>query len=227
MLAPTRAPSPQGLARWVEHLEHPVFAGEPQFGIPMLLEQPMDQSAIDAKWVRLADRNRRWRAAEPTTLNFYFDDVRYGRIESRPDLVMHRGDIAGVVEANFSTAYNWPRVLNLHQIYRKRQLARRWQELGLTVFVDTHVADTVRHMSLLGVPRTHALYASKWVRSRGFQDLDAEWRMICEHRGDDRGVFVVWGGYSPATTQAIEARGWIHKPGETRAKLAAMRESED
>jgi len=171
---------------------------------------------IAHRWVRWNDRDNSWRAQAPTVLNFYCDDTRFSSLWTRPDQVMRRGSISACVEPNYSTIDGGSRVLNEHAIYRKRWVARAWQELGMPVIVDLHVADDIRHHALAGVPRSWQVYCTRWVRKDGLRPVERDWSMVCEHRGDELGTMIIYGGYSDDLTSLCEERGWIHVKQENR-----------
>jgi Domain of unknown function (DUF4417) len=95
----------------------------------------------------------------------------------------------------------------LHQIYRKRWLARYWQQLGVRIVVDLNIAERHYDLALLGVPRGWSWYAT-----RGYVDrLDnaiAEYELACEHADGKTVNFMVYGG-GKAVRELCQERGWL------------------
>ena len=173
-------------------------------GIP-LLRLDLQADAVDLPVVQWGTVRR----TRPMTgtWSFYVDDYRFNRLWQDPSAVLNSACI-NVVEPNFSVGLNTPRAVALYQIYRKRWLARLWQEFrGIRVFVDLNVARRYAQENLLGVPPGWRAYATRG-SSRYLDDLDFEYGLACEKRGNEDILFVVYGG-NRETQKHAQARGWI------------------
>lgn len=141
------------------------------------------------------------------TWHFYVDDYRFNHLWKDPSAVLNSTCVS-IVEPNFSVGLNTPRAVALYQIYRKRWLARLWQEFrGIRVFVDLNVARRYAQENMLGVPEGWRAYATRG-SSRYLDDLDFEYELACEKRGGDDILFAVYGG-TREVKQHAQRRGWI------------------
>lgn len=98
------------------------------------------------------------------TYHMYVHDHDFIRVWDNPDIVVQT-ECAAVVEPNFSVFTDTPLPVALWAIYRKRWLARYWQERGINIWVDLRVAPAWRDINLLGVPPGWQCYAT-----RGYAD---------------------------------------------------------
>lgn len=128
----------------------------------------------------------------PGTYLFYTDDYRFENLWKNPDGVVESGCL-NAVEPNFSCYNETPFPVALHQVYRKRWLARYWQEHGINILVDLNVHPKFAEINLLGVPRGWKAYAT-----RGYNETieftEQEYKLACEHAGTDDILFLVYGG---------------------------------
>jgi hypothetical protein len=158
------------------------------------------------------------RRGMPGTWHFYTSDDKFEPVWKRPQRVLLSRP-ACVVEPNFSTTDQTPLALSLWHIYRKRWLARYWQQCGLRVFVDLNVDQSLNHpipmlegvrVNLLGVPQGWKAYAS---RAHGNQPetLVDEWEIAREHSGEEHPLFLVVGGGRSVKALAME-HGWVWVP---------------
>jgi len=176
-------------------------------GIPLLR---LDRQAICldtplARWGRDV-RKSRMRG----TWSFYTDDYRFNRLWSRPHDVVNSGAVA-VVEPNWSIYPQTPRAAALWQIFRKRWLARWWQEHGIRTWVDLHVPECYAAENLLGVPGGWRSFATRGDRAA---DLDAQYQRASFVAGAFGPVtFMVYGG-GRQIEQLARSRGWLWLPEE-------------
>lgn len=127
-----------------------------------------------------------------STYHFYVDDYRFENIWKRPDKVAFSG-CREIVEPNFTLHSNLPLAYGLQYIYKKRWLARWFQELGIAVWVDLKVSDKYREFNLLGVPDGYNAFAT-----RGYADniesLEVELLIAKRISGFDIPNMLVYGG---------------------------------
>lgn len=128
----------------------------------------------------------------PGTYLFYTEDYRFENLWKNPNHIFASGCL-NAVEPNFSCYNETPFPVALHQIYRKRWIARYWQEAGINIFVDLNVHPKFAEINLLGVPKGWKAYAT-----RGYNETveftEKEYDLACNHAGTDEILFVVYGG---------------------------------
>lgn len=175
-------------------------------GIP-LLRLDRQAPAVVAPWTRWGARARKSRM--PGTWHFYTDDYRFSRLLSRPTDLTNSA-CSAAVEPNISIRHDTPHVVALHSIYRKRLAARTWQEAGVHVLVDLHVAPRYLADNLRGVPRGWRSYATRG--NKTVAELVHEAWVARGHAGGEISL-VVYGG--PASVRAYcEVHGWLWLPEE-------------
>jgi hypothetical protein len=175
-------------------------------GVPtLLLERQAGMVDLPfARWGR-GCRKSRMRG----TWHFYTDDYRFSRLWGRPQDVVNSACVA-TVEPNWSVHAQTPPAVALWQTYRKRWLARLWQEHGIRVLVDLHVAHEHAGTNLLGVPLGWRSFATRGSASR-LDLLEQEHALALSVAGDDSRpvLFVVYGG-GGGVAEVCRQRGWIH-----------------
>lgn len=137
------------------------------------------------------------------TVHFYTDDTRFTGLWSEaekrmiknqwtdPDKLVKSGCISAV-EPNFTLSLFSPKAYVIWTIYRKRWLARYWQEFGIRIWVDLNVPVEFSPYSLAGVPEGWKAFATRGYTDR-LEALNLEWELACNHcRGYP--LFLVVGG---------------------------------
>lgn len=126
--------------------------------------------------------------------DFYVDDYRFEAIWKNPIKVLESGVIA-VVEPNLSLFDTTPIAYGLQQIYKKRWIARYWQECGIKVYADLNVSQKFIEYNKLGIPQGYNAFAT-----RGYDDradvLERELQVAREISGKDNPNMLVYGGGS-------------------------------
>jgi len=148
------------------------------------------------------------------TVGFYTDDYRFDALWKTPDTILSAG-FRAALEPNWSVHDIAPRALAVWQTYRKRWIARYWQENGVRVFVDLNVSEHHADVNLLGVPQGWNAYATRGYTAR----LDATFREYERAQtlsGIDAPLFVVYGG-GRKVAEAARDNGWVHVPEEMNA----------
>lgn len=147
------------------------------------------------------------------TWHMYTEDYRFSRLWLRPTDLTNSGCVSSV-EANFSVTPDTPYALALYQTYRKRWLARTWQDLGsVRIFVDLNVAKEHRDTNMLGVPNGWKAYCNRGSMHR-LGELVEEYELACERAGSSSPLYVVYGG-GAAVQELAMRRGWIWHPEES------------
>lgn len=196
---------PQG--RW--EVPDALFATDNALGIPVLdITKQGEFAATPFMPWGATKRNQRM----PGVWHFYTDDYRYEALWRDPTPLL-RTDCRAAIEPNFTTSEQMPFAVGWYQIYRKRWIARYWQEHGVSIFVDMNVAPAFYHANLCGVP-----YGWKKFATHGYKDrlewLDFEYDLACERRGGTDIDFVVYGGSAEVEAHCQEraSLGYLYMP---------------
>jgi hypothetical protein len=150
----------------------------------------------------------RTRRIDGGMVHFYVNDMRFSALWARPSGLAGVG-VRSAVEANFSIWRDTPRAFALAQIYRKRYLARRWQDLGVDMVVDMFVPPNYLDVALLGVPAGWPIYATRGVHGHG--DITVLQYEAALARAGAACVFCVVGG-GLGLQQLARDRGWVWVP---------------
>ena len=152
------------------------------------------------------------------TWHFYTSDNRFEPLWKRPHRVLLSRPSC-IIEPNFSTTDQTPFALAMWHVYRKRWLARYWQQCGLRVLVDLNVDAALNRPhdalgghrpNLVGVPVGWRAYASR-AHGNDPSTLEAEWDVAREHSGQDHPLFLVVGGGREVKAMAGQ-HGWTWVP---------------
>jgi hypothetical protein len=191
----------------LQDIPEAIFPSDNEWGVPVLRLDRCAEYIVRpvTKW-GVIPRNREMTG----TYHFYTDDYKFNALWTDPSPVI-RSNCAVAVEPNISTDDPTPRAQVLGSIYRKRWIARLWQEEGIRIIVDLNVADAVLDLALLGVPDGWRAFATR------HRDVDGEdWTRTCyelarsKAQGDDL-LFVMVGGRESAAELAAEL-GAVHIP---------------
>ena len=184
-----------------------IFASDNEWEVP-LLDIRKQAQFVDAPIVRWGTGSRAYRHNGGTCM-FYTDDYRFTALWTDPSPVVN-AQFVNVVEPNFSIYRNMPRCGALWQVFRKRWLARYWQDMGMRLFVDLNVPPWAQEFNFLGVPQGWRAYMT-----RGATDLPdetvTEYEIARTHAGTDDLLFVVYGG-GKQIKALCQARGWVWVP---------------
>ena len=99
------------------------------------------------------------------TVHFYVDDYRFENVWKSPAKVLS-GKIAAIVEPNTSLFDTTPIAYGLNQIYKKRWIARYWQECGLLVYADLNVSSKFYDYNRMGIPDGYNAFATRGYANR-------------------------------------------------------------
>ncbi|MDR2586372.1 MAG: DUF4417 domain-containing protein [Prevotellaceae bacterium] len=94
------------------------------------------------------------------TVHFYVDDYRFDNIWKNPAKILN-GKIVAAVEPNTSVFDTTPLAYGLQQIYKKRWIARYWQECGLLVYADLNVSPKFYDYNRLGIPQGYNAFFTR------------------------------------------------------------------
>ena len=183
-------------------IETILYPSDNQFGIPALLPERQANGLITPclAWGSIARR-----ATMPGTWHFYVDDYRFNGLLKQPDTLLHTACVAAI-EPNITIPPGLPLALALTRLYRKRWLARHWQQAGVSVWVDLHVAPELAAYNLLGVPPCWRAYATRGYNAN-VAEIAAEYELAAQHAGE-RPLFLVYGGGAAVQSLCLQ-RGWL------------------
>ncbi len=166
-----------------------VYPSDNEWGIPVLMmeqmpvhvELPIDPWGVEGRYKK-----------HMSCFHFYVDDYRFERLFKDPIALLMSG-CKQIVEPNCSIHDNTPKPFALWQIYRKRFLARYFQECGVQVFADLNVSHRFAEFNRLGIPDGYNAFFTRGVS--GWQDhLDLNLEMAQRISGCDRPNLNVYGG---------------------------------
>lgn len=161
-----------------------------EYDIPnLLLEQQPENGVLlpFAAWG--ADSRLRKNIA---TYCFYVDDYRFEAIWKDPTIVINSGCIA-IVEPNLSLFDTTPIAFGLQQIYKKRWIARYYQECGVKVYANLNVARKFKEYNQLGIPKGYNAFATRGYSDR-IEYLLEEIEIAKQISGKEKPNMIVYGG---------------------------------
>jgi len=129
----------------------------------------------------------------PGTWHHFTADYRFSALEKRPQQLIETGCVAAV-EINYSVFDDTPLAVAFHTLYKKRWIARTWQEAGIAVFVDCNLPERVLDCeeARYGVPASYSAFATRGYERR-IEALDREYAWA-KSFGCPRPTFLVVGG---------------------------------
>lgn len=172
-----------------------LFPSDNRWGVPCLIPscQPEMVEIPFRGWGTVARRKER-----PGCWHFYVDDYRFSALELRPDQLPWTKPLA-CTEPNYSLFDETPYAAGIFAIYRKRWLARYWQERGVPVYVDLNVPRKFLKMNMLGVPQGWRAFSTRGYEKgigdaeAGLANLSREYKLAYEW-SNGRPLMVVFGG---------------------------------
>ena len=151
--------------------------------VPVHVELPIDPWGVEGRYKK-----------HMNAYHFYVDDYRFERLFKDPIALLMSG-CKQIVEPNCSIHDNTPKPFALWQIYRKRFLARYFQECGVQVFADLNVSHRFAEFNRLGIPDGYNAFFTRGVS--GWQNhLDLNLEMAQRISGLDHPNLNVYGGGS-------------------------------
>lgn len=126
------------------------------------------------------------------TYHFYVEDYRFEAIWKDPIKVLLSGCKA-VVEPNLSLFDTTPIAYGLQQIYKKRWIARYFQECGIKVYADLNVSPKFYDYNRMGIPQGYNAFFTRGYNDRIVQ-LEEEINIAREISGLDTPNMIIYGG---------------------------------
>lgn len=161
-----------------------------EFDIPTLLMEQQPENGLllpFAAWG--ADSRLR---KDIATYCFYVEDYRFEAIWKDPTIVINSGCIA-VVEPNLSLFDTTPIAYGLQQIYKKRWIARYYQECGIKVYADLNVSKKFKEYNKMGIPQGYNAFATRGYTDR-VEYLLEEIEIARQISEKDKPNMIVYGG---------------------------------
>ncbi len=193
-----------------------IFPSSNSEGIPDLLSS-LQPRGLELPVNRIGAQARKCRA-EGQTLHGYTDDYRINGLFKDPSWLVNSGCRA-LVEPNFSTNGEMPKVIAKSYVYAKRWIARWAQSYGIEIWVDLAMNEHHADIALLGVPHGWKAYAT-YTYITGYDDewLFRQWDQAVNHAGTEEILFWVYGG-EDHTKELCQERGWLWTPAHQQAYL--------
>lgn len=167
-----------------------LYDSDNEYDIPnLLMEQQPERGLLlpFAAWG--ADSRLR---KDIATYCFYVEDYRFEAIWKDPTIVINSG-CAAVVEPNLSLFDTTPIAYGLQQIYKKRWIARYYQECGIKVYADLNVARKFKEYNMLGIPQGYNAFATRGYSDR-IEYLLEEIEVARQISGLQKPNMIVYGG---------------------------------
>jgi hypothetical protein len=126
------------------------------------------------------------------TAHFYIDDYKFNGIWKNPANILTT-NIVAVIEPNTSLFFTTPLAYGLHLIYKKRWIARHWQESGILVYADLNVNSKFAEYNRMGIPDGYNAFATRGCSNR-IKELQNELDIARQISGLQTPNFIVYGG---------------------------------
>lgn len=152
---------------------------------------------------------------QPGTVYFYTEDRRFESVWTGPQRILTTGAVVAV-EPNYSVYVTTPKALAIWNTYRKRWIARWWQDRGIRILVDLYVSHEYADINLIGVPNGWRAFATRGIDNGDY--LDDHYRIACRVAGSDDVLFIVYGGHR-SVKKICKERGWTWIPEFMRGRM--------
>lgn len=135
------------------------------------------------------------------TYHFYVEDYRFEAIWKDPIKVLASGCQA-VVEPNLSLFDTTPIAYGLQQIYKKRWIARYFQECGIKVYADLNVSPKFYDYNRMGIPDGYNAFFTRGYTDR-IDRLEEEIQQAKDISGLECPNLIIYGGGKKVKDVAI------------------------
>lgn len=167
-----------------------IYPTDNAFDIPVLRMDCQPSSGVEVPFSAWGADSRLRKDVK--TYCFYVDDYRFEAIWKDPSVVVRSG-CNQIVEPNLSLYDTTPIAYGLQQIYKKRWIARYFQECGIDVYADLNVASKFRDYNRMGIPKGYNAFATRGYSDR-IEYLKQEIDIAREISGKDIPNMIVYGG---------------------------------
>ena len=171
-------------------LDDRIYDSNNEFDIPNLLMDMQPNSGLLLPFSGWGADTRAKKGI--STYHFYVEDYRFTNIWKNPASVLDSG-CTELVEPNLSLFDTTPIAYGLQQLYKKRWIARFWQECGAKVYADLNVAQKFYKYNRLGIPDGYNAFATRGYADR-LEYLKMEIQIAREISGKDNPNMIVYGG---------------------------------
>ena len=120
------------------------------------------------------------------------DDYRFEALFKDPVNIILSG-CSAIVEPNCSCHDQTPIAWGLQLIYKKRWIARYYQECGIKVYADLNVSRKFKEYNKLGIPQGYNAFATRGYTDR-VEYLLEEIEIARQISGKDKPNMIVYGG---------------------------------
>ena len=127
-----------------------------------------------------------------STYHFYVEDYRFEAIWKDPTKILISG-VRALVEPNLSLFDTTPVAYGLQQIYKKRWIARYFQECGIKVYADLNVSRKFQEYNKLGIPKGYNAFFTRGYADR-ISHLEEELEVAREISGLETPNLIIYGG---------------------------------
>jgi len=166
-----------------------LFSTDNEYDIPTLL---LDRQSVAIALPVIAWGSVSRGVTMPGTWVFFVDDSRFMALIRDP-LQIIRTSCKAACEPNFSLFEQTPKAEVIWSTYRKRLVARTWQEAGIDIRVDLNVPARHRDLCMLGVPSGWRAFATRGYAAR-LPELADELAFAQSWGGPSATVLVYGGG---------------------------------
>lgn len=166
-----------------------LYESDNEFEIPnLLLERQAGKVELPlSPW----GANSRLRK-DVATYHFYVDDYRFEALFKDPVKLLLSGCRA-IVEPNCSCHDQTPTAWGIQLIYKKRWMARYFQECGINVYADLNVSHKFIKYNMMGIPKGYNAFFTRGLD--GWEEsLKSDLQVAQEISGLERPNLVVYGG---------------------------------
>jgi len=142
------------------------------------------------------------------TIHFYIDNYRFDSIRKNPAKILTE-NISAAVEPNTSLFDTTPIAYGLQQIYKRRWIARYWQECGIKIYADLNVSSKFYEFNRMGIPEGYNAFATRGYADR-LQYLKAELNIAQNISGLQTPNLMVYGGGAKIKKFCMENQFALH-----------------
>lgn len=167
-----------------------LYSSDNEFDIPLLLKEQQPSSGVVLPFAAWGADSRQRK--DIATYCFYVEDYRFEAIWKNP-LVVLEGSVQAIVEPNLSLFDTTPIAYGLQQIYKKRWIARYYQECGIKVYADLNVAKKFYKYNTMGIPKGYNAFATRGYADR-LEYLKEEIEIAREISGLETPNMIIYGG---------------------------------
>lgn len=172
----------------MEQVKDILYPSDNIFDIPVL-RLDMQAGNLELPFVPYGTGRKNRQVA---TIHFYVDDYRFTALWKNPAKILDT-NASAIVEPNYSLFDTTPIARGIERIYRKRWIARYWQEHGLLIYADLNVSAKFYEYNQLGIPQGYNAFATRGYRGK-LDALEMEYGIAVKISGFDCPNMIVYGG---------------------------------